>query len=134
MQTQKCKTCKIIKLLSDFHKDRSYKGGYGYRCKKCACEYQKRYNKTYRTIVTEKSRIKRQKIKEILVNEHGGKCHICGYSKYNGALNFHHRDPFQKDFHVTSTGIHKARMEAEKCILVCANCHMEIHGGVTFIT
>jgi predicted HNH restriction endonuclease len=47
-----------------------------------------------------------------------------------GALEFHHKDPSQKDFHVSTTGIHKAREEVKKCILVCSNCHMELHGGI----
>jgi hypothetical protein len=94
-------------------------------------DYQRDYNKKNRQKVTIASRLKRRKIKEILVIEHGGKCVICGYSKYLGALNFHHRDPSKKDFHVSMTGINKARKEAVKCALVCSNCHMEIHGGVT---
>jgi hypothetical protein len=32
----------------------------------------------------------------------GGKCQCCGYNKYIGALEFHHVDPEQKDFGVSS--------------------------------
>ena len=67
----------------------------------------------------------------ILVAEHGGKCVRCGYDKYIGSLHFHHIDPSQKDpkwSTIHTWHIDKARKEAEKCILVCANCHGEIHG------
>lgn len=97
-------------------------------------KYQRRYNKVNRVKVTESARLKRQRIKKILIAEHGGKCRLCGYSRYSGALAFHHRDPSKKDFHVSQTGIHKARQEAKKCILLCKNCHDEVHAGMVSIS
>jgi hypothetical protein len=48
-----------------------------------------------------------------------------------GSLLFHHLDPKQKDFQISKAGstvsITKLREEAKKCILVCSNCHGEIH-------
>lgn len=65
------------------------------------------------------------------VREHfGGKCTLCGYSKCLEALEFHHRDPTQKNFTISNGGTKAIRniiIEAEKCIMVCANCHREIH-------
>jgi 5-methylcytosine-specific restriction endonuclease McrA len=61
----------------------------------------------------------------------GGKCCICGYDKCYDALEFHHLDPSQKDFGLSSNGHtrswEKVKEELDKCILVCANCHREIH-------
>lgn len=127
-----CKWCRIDKPIEDFYRDKSYNDGIGrsYSCKKCAKKYQREYNRKNRKKVTDASRNKRRRIKSILVEENGGKCIICGYNRYPGALEFHHRDPNEKDLHVSSTGIHKAREEAKKCILVCSNCHMELHGGI----
>ena len=74
---------------------------------------------------------RRYKIKEILVEYKGGKCEICGYNKCISALEFHHLDPNEKDFGIGQKGytrsIEKNKEEANKCILVCANCHREIH-------
>ena len=129
--TRKCTDCKTVKPLEDFYQDSSNKSlGRSYSCKQCAMEYQRQYNKKNRAKVTEASRIKRQRLKQVLLEECGGKCIICGYNRYAGALEFHHKDPSQKDYHVSATGIHKARKEAKKCILVCSNCHMELHGGI----
>ena len=130
--TRICKWCKLDKPIEDFYRDRSYKDGIGrsYSCKKCAMDYQHRYNIANRAKVTEASRLKRQHMKEILVAENGGKCCICGYNKYIGNLHFHHRDPSKKELHVSSTGIHKAREEAKKCILICSHCHGEAHAGL----
>jgi hypothetical protein len=59
----------------------------------------------------------------------GGKCEHCGYDKYHGALEFHHKDPNLKDPKSFRPGLSKARFfaEVDKCILLCANCHREEH-------
>ena len=70
-------------------------------------------------------------IKVKAVEYKGGCCEKCGYNKYVGALEFHHLDPTQKDFAIGSKGYtrswEKVKKELDKCILVCANCHREIH-------
>ena len=74
--------------------------------------------------------IKRRKAnKKFLVEYKGGKCERCGYNKCIGALEFHHLDPSTKSFSLTGNtfGIERQKKEADKCILVCANCHREIH-------
>lgn len=67
----------------------------------------------------------------------GGKCIVCGYDKYAGALDFHHKDPKKKEFSLSVKGLsysfESLAKEATKCILVCKNCHMEIEAGITTI-
>ena len=131
---RKCKCCKIIKPHTDFHKDSTNPLGFGYRCKECGKKYQISYAKKNRKKLTEYYRIKRRRVKDTLVKENGGKCCICGYNRCFGALGFHHTEPSKKDFCVgRQTGIHKARKEAKKCVLVCSNCHFEIHSGIVII-
>lgn len=65
----------------------------------------------------------------------GGKCQCCGYNVCNNALAFHHIDPSKKDltFGITRanpTSWEKFVIELRKCILVCHNCHSEIHAGI----
>lgn len=65
----------------------------------------------------------------------GGYCQCCGYHRDVHALEFHHINPAEKDFSFNkaeSIGWETIRNELSKCILVCANCHREIHSG--FIT
>lgn len=68
-----------------------------------------------------------------MVNYKGGKCEICGYNKNLAALQFHHLDPSQKDFNIATNlmlkdfSMNNYYQEVDKCILLCANCHMEIH-------
>lgn len=73
-------------------------------------------------------------MKELLVAEFGGKCKICGYDKCISALEFHHLDPTKKEMGMSTRGYTKStktyRKEANKCILVCSNCHREIESGM----
>ena len=89
-----------------------------YRCKACR-----------QAAVAER----RRKVKRLLVDEAGGRCALCGYSRCMSALQFHHRDRLEKGFALSSKGITRglaaARREARKCVLLCANCHAEVEAG-----
>ena len=68
-------------------------------------------------------------MKAELVGARGGRCEDCGYERTIWALEFHHRDARTKEFSLGGFlgGIERARREAEKCFLVCANCHRIRH-------
>jgi excisionase family DNA binding protein len=89
-----------------------------YRCLRCRSEAVAR---------------RRRRLKEILVGEAGGRCEICGYDRYIGALQFHHRDSSSKRFGLSDRGLTRSvaavRAEASKCVLLCANCHAEVEAG-----
>lgn len=91
-----------------------------YRCRRCRVESVTR---------------RRRKVKELLAREAGGRCCVCGYDRYIGALEFHHVDPQQKRLGLALGGITLAldrlREEVRKCVLLCSNCHAEVEGGVT---
>lgn len=73
----------------------------------------------------------RNRIKKKAVDLMGGKCKICGYDKCVQALHFHHLDPKEKDFNISESSSWKeAKKELRKCIMVCGNCHSEIHYGI----
>jgi hypothetical protein len=60
------------------------------------------------------------------------KCELCGYDKCKYALDFHHRDPEEKDTNISKlvlrqSSIKRLQEELAKCICVCANCHRELH-------
>lgn len=97
------------------------KRGY-YRCKRCRTEAVVR---------------RRRKVKQLLVLEAGGRCLLCGYDRYYGALEFHHLDPAAKRFGLSMRGLTPAidvvRLEAQKCVLLCSNCHAEVEGGIASV-
>ena len=78
---------------------------------------------------------RRRKIKEFADSYKGGRCEVCGYSKCVWALELHHINPKTKSFGIGARGYTRSwdavKIEADKCVLVCANCHREIEAGVT---
>lgn len=78
----------------------------------------------------------RQRVKIKLVEYKGGKCVICGYDKCIQSLEFHHIDPKEKDFTISgkTKAFDKMKKEIDKCMLVCSNCHSEIHCGMVDIS
>ena len=77
---------------------------------------------------------RRRKLKQMALALKGGKCQFCGYNRYSGALDFHHIDESQKEFDLSTRGLTRSwkriKKEIQKCVLVCANCHRELHGGI----
>lgn len=114
-----CPKCNEIKSIDNFYDRRGKIGGAGY-CKSCMNNQRKDLFREF---------------KQICVDYKGGKCENCGYDKYIGALQFHHIDPTKKDFALSRTKTvifdDKTKKELDKCILLCANCHSEVHGDIT---
>lgn len=115
MSNYKEKECKIHGLTK-YIKPKTK--GSAWRCCKCRSEAVQR---------------RREKLKAMAIEYKGGKCSKCGYDKCDAALDFHHLDPSQKEFALSKRGNTRAwsKMipELDKCILVCSNCHREIHHG-----
>ena len=90
-----------------------------YRCKKCRSGNVTKH---------------RRRLKQRAVEYKGGSCQICGYNKTNSALAFHHIMPEAKEFAISGKGItrswKKLKLELNKCIMVCHNCHAEVHDGL----
>ena len=111
----------------------------GHKCLKCGNFFnlddfvQYKRNGTIRYIYCKKcwntyTTHHKQKRKEKIVKLHGGKCSVCGYDKCINALEFHHIDPDKKTFGIANKyGANEMFEEAKKCILLCANCHRELH-------
>jgi hypothetical protein len=102
-----CRTHGLTEYVLDYRNS--------YRCKKCRVD-----------AVTKRRRVLKLKA----VEYKGGKCQRCGYSKCVQALQFHHTDD-NKEFTIARKGVtrswEKVKKEIDKCMLVCANCHAEIH-------
>lgn len=114
------KECKICGTLFATH---SHNRLYCYNCSPeqlvvNSAEYQK---------------ARKRAVKHQLVLYKGGKCIKCGYDKCEGSLQFHHRNPQEKSFTLSAINVSKELdmeelyREVDKCDLLCANCHGEIH-------
>ncbi len=118
LDEKKCPKCKIEKTADLFYKRRKGEDLSPY-CKVCT---------SIQTVD------RQRKLKQMCIDYKGGKCIFCNYKKYNGSLDFHHIDPKEKDFSISNLKLttfnEKIKKELDKCILVCSNCHGEIHGGL----
>lgn len=88
------------------------------RCKKC--------HSIYTT-----NRFRKNKLRAVQYK--GGCCEMCGYNKCVDSLHFHHKDPKTKDScfdNFKSRIFEKIKYELDKCILLCANCHGELHYNI----
>ncbi len=78
---------------------------------------------------------RRKKIRQLSLEYKGDHCALCGYNKCNRALEFHHIGSDDKDFGISAKGYTRSwvlvKQELDKCILLCANCHREVHEGIT---
>ena len=78
------------------------------------------------------SKTRGRDIKWQLIKLAGGKCSKCGYNKNLAALRFHHINPLEKSFELdqracANRSFKELKKELNKCILLCMNCHIEIH-------
>ena len=146
---KKCGQCGEIKSINEFYKHNNYYRSY---CKKCqhsntllfrSNPKNKEKIKSYTKKHYQKEGVKEQRLKHhkkwLLENKikaieyKGGKCSMCGYNKCTSALEFHQLDPSIKEYNKDGRGLNRRRSfdnskdELDKCILVCANCHREIH-------
>ena len=103
-----------------------------YWCNPNVRKTKKKLGQKHRASISKKNRARRQEKRMRLVQDFGGKCSICGYNKCIDALQFHHLDSNNKEYDVSrlvtqNRPYEKILKEAKKCIMICANCHAEIH-------
>ena len=120
----RCRSCKkvfmgnLFRKLCDVCRDKRMK------------ESQKRYQKNNPNNSTRKRMIRNR---EFIRNyKKDKKCEMCGYNKYPEILDFHHKNKKIKTATVsnlmkTLKSLDVIQKEIDKCILVCPNCHRELH-------
>ncbi len=118
VKCKRCRKCENVKPFIEFYSKSEWGRRYSV-CSEC-CKST--------------SKIRRDSCKKWCVEYKGGKCQICGYNKCMRSLDFHHSDSSQKDYEISSNwkkSKEELIKELDKCILVCRNCHGEIHEGIT---
>lgn len=123
-----CTKCKVDKDESEFHKAARLRDGLQSQCKLC----HKRNNKDHYDANTmaykhnaDESRAEVMELVRFIKEE--GCCSRCGMTGW-WRLAFHHTDPTQKDITIALVrSMPQLKLELPKCILVCHNCHADIH-------
>lgn len=154
-QSKRCSVCGFTKLLKDFNKNKITKDGYQGTCRDCTQEQDRK-----RLLDPQKAQEGRERAlkfyynnqKEILgrntyrqivlkiraINELGAKCEECG-EEHPATLQFHHRNPEEKEFSLSTKTLSATKLfpweiilkEIQKCQLLCANCHAKLHSTWT---
>lgn len=113
MEKKKCSDCKQEKTILEFYV--KGKNRIQSKCKTCHNKY------CVNRWIERKNKA---------IEYKGGKCQRCSYDKFYGALEFHHINPNEKDFDwgkLRKTSWDKITKELDKCVLLCSNCHREVH-------
>ncbi len=102
-------------------------------CRVCEKDYPAGHQQHKSICNTCRTTSSRQNKKRRAVEYMGGKCIVCNYDKCIAALHFHHIEPHDKEFGFSSNmtkPFEVLQIELNKCIIVCSNCHSEIHAGL----
>ena len=119
-----CKECKEELPRSEFVSEGTAPSGfkrYSARCKTCYTKHSRKYwNRSQLFEYVETVKVE---------------CERCEYKTCNAALEFHHKDPSKKDGAISEMirnrrSLKSVKREIEKCVVLCANCHRELHHDV----
>jgi hypothetical protein len=75
---------------------------------------------------------RRRQLRVRAIEYKGGRCEICRYDKSPAAFDFHHVNPLEKDFEISSAPASwdLVKRELDRCVLLCCRCHREVHDGL----
>lgn len=140
---KKCTTCGETKPVGDFPINKGYVRN---KCKACVAEnsrlwrlehpgyataYMREYFKKNYEQMKARMHAKRAEIAEW---KRARGCTVCGESE-PWVLDMHHLDPEEKEANPAQSATLKTFLkEADKCVLLCSNCHRKVHAGVLRIT
>ncbi len=114
----------------------SKKIGDAHTCKLCAKEYIRKEVTSSPTYCLNCLRHKHKwAAKALAIDYKGGCCTVCGYCRCSAALEFHHINPEEKELELTTKtlstySLDTIEQELRKCVLLCANCHRELHAAL----
>lgn len=129
---KKCNICQEVKAISEYHPNKDCSQGVVGTCKIC---YKVRITKWYsdnRRRRQDYANQKNRSRKKEVVDYFGDKCHDCEQTYPQYVYQFHHLDPTQKDVNPSKALTmlpEKMWAELNKCVMLCANCHMIRHHG-----
>lgn len=126
-----CSKCKIEKSELEFNKRKSSKDGLNSYCKDCNKENLKTHYQQNKEQYYKKSKDYFKSLQEWFVEYKSTlQCSNCSECRH-WVLDFHHTDPTMKDGNISdllnTSSKKKIIEEVEKCIVLCSNCHRDLH-------
>ena len=129
-----CTLCKVNKPIQEFSKSSKALDKHQWHCKSCAKEKIKLYRQQidYKPKTNEYQLKRRLERKEWAIKYLGDQCAKCGNKFQPHIYDFHHKNPKEKENNLgmyLAGSFTKLKKELDKCILLCANCHRDVHWG-----
>ena len=126
--TKVCRVCKVEKPYKDYHPNKQCVGGVTGTCRLCTNERKGAWYSDNRARRQSTENEVRRNLKLKAIEYKGGKCEDCSNIYPPCVYQFHHLDPSEKDFHPSSVrNWERMKSEIDKCVMLCANCHMIRH-------
>lgn len=127
-----CTKCQTTKEDSEFWKTKNRRGEPSLQghCKACKLAYKKLHWHREKANNTKKAREKTYKRKQQLLELFGNTCSCCNKIFHQSCMDFHHVTDDKHERGVAyylQSSIQRAAEEADKCIVLCANCHRFLH-------
>lgn len=136
MKTKKCTRCKCVKDVNEFYDKSSNSDGKNKTCNKCLNYYSKDHYLHNREAYLVNIKNRKQYLREFILRiKKRASCPLCGEKRY-WVLEFHHLDKNDKEYNIARMpsygySIKKIKEELRKCIILCANCHKDLHHGIS---
>ena len=127
--TRQCIACRTEAASKNFERDRKRCKNYYAKNKKKILEQRKN---SPQNVSNNNGQKDRPKMKREAVAYLGGECQCCGFNKCFSSLQFHHRNPAEKEGdwnRMSSWNRTRREEELDKCDLLCATCHFGYHSG-----
>ena len=126
-----CNQCTKEKTLEEFPIKSSNRDGKSNKCKVCTKDNSKKHYLKNKDVYLSRLKRKRDAFnKWFLDTIKDFKCKNCEEGRW-WVLDFHHRDPKTKEKAVSKLkrefNKEKVLREVEKCDILCANCHRDLH-------
>ena len=133
MDSKVCSQCKEDKPLLDFYRSKNKPGGYAYCCKQCSDKSNKNTREKFKSRYQQyRNNYKFSLIEQCNNYKMERGCLKCGEKSHPSVLDMHHLDPTIKEDSLSfmRTSWDRWLKEAEKCVVLCANCHRKFHAGM----
>ena len=132
IEKQQCIRCSEILPITSFNKRRRKTSEFDNRCRNCVNKRRNEWNVKNRSYNHQKTLLEKSKRRDYVNSIKSAGCSKCGYNKCLMALTFHHMDKKTKIDTISNMICSLANMEVikneiKKCILLCQNCHHELH-------
>lgn len=138
METKTCSKCHVEKDVNEFNWKIKTKGIRQSACKVCTKQEGKVHYKANSKRVIQKTIARNQIYTKTNLTWKSALCCVVCKEQYIKCLEFHHLDRNKKDFTVSSK-LHNSSFgiilkEAERCVILCANCHRKVHDNMIILT